>query len=357
MANHDPISRRRWIQLAGVCGGASILSTPRFLIAQDAVTETEATSSASSIEEPNSSPPEPVQRLAYDLPKTENWRIGLILTTPVALANVFATFPVPRDWPEQKVTLIGQTIDPLVSHWEMREVAEGAKQVAVAMNQVPARSTVEMTLQFQIERTRIVPASEMDDLVPPKRNERELRPYLGNSPHIDASNARIKKVSRELAVDQPDVAWKRVERIYDWVRENVKYMAGDLKNASAALKDGTGDCEEMTSLIVALCRNAQIPARMVWVHEHCYPEFYLEDAQGNGTWFPCQAAGTRQFGQMEEYRPIMQKGDRFKVKETTTPVRYVAEFFKCDRKGKGTPKPKFIREPMDAPVRSDGGQS
>ena len=104
----------------------------------------------------------------------------------------------------------------------------------------------------------------------------------------------------------------------------------------------------MTSLFVAICRNAKIPSRMVWIPGHCYPEFYLEDGQGEGHWFPCQAAGTRQFGEMDEYRPVLQKGDRFKVPEKRTPVRYVSEFFKCDRKGKSNPRPQFVREQVDA---------
>ena len=51
----------------------------------------------------------------------------------------------------------------------------------------------------------------------------------------------------------------------------------------------------------------------VWVPGHCYPEFYLEDAEGRGHWIPCQAAGTRAFGSMPEHRPILQKGDNFRV--------------------------------------------
>ncbi len=120
-----------------------------------------------------------------------------------------------------------------------------------------------------------------------------------------------------------------------------------MKNASQALEDGTGDCEEMTSLFVALCRNLDIPARMVWIPDHCYPEFYLQDADGNGHWYPCQAAGTRQFGRMDETRPVLQKGDRFNVPEKKAPVRYVSEFFRCSRRGNGEPKPTFIRERLD----------
>jgi hypothetical protein len=86
---------------------------------------------------------------------------------------------------------------------------------------------------------------------------------------------------------------------------------------------------------------------MVWIPDHCYPEFYLEDEQGKGTWFPCQAAGTRQFGEMDEYRPILQKGDRFKVPEKGQQVRYIAEFFRCVPAGNRQPRPVFVREVIE----------
>ncbi len=286
-------------------------------------------------------------RLSYESPQIQNWRIGLILTTPVTCTNVLATFPVPMDWPEQKVTVTGQSIDPAISKWDTRELPGGAKQVVLTMARVPAGSTVEMTFTFQIERSRILGPEMTDDLVAPKRPGRELRLYMGNSPFIDASNGRVKAASRELAQLEAENDWQRVEQIYDYVREKVQYVEGKLKNASQALIDGQGDCEEMTSLFVALCRNARIPARMVWIPDHCYPEFYLEDGDGNGHWFPCQTAGTRQFGRMDEYRPVLQKGDRYKVPEQKTPSRYVSEFFRCDKKGKSNPKPKFIREMIE----------
>ena len=286
-------------------------------------------------------------RIVLDSPQVQHWRIGLVLTTPVTCTNVFATFPVPIDWPEQKVTVEKQTVDPQVTGWKVRDTAPGVKEVILQMARVPAGARVEMTLQVKIERSRILPPDQTDDLVIPKRLPREIRPYIGSSPFIDSSNARIRAASKELAAREADNDWDRVEQIYDYVREKVEYVEGDLKNASQALRDGTGDCEEMTSLFVALCRNAKVPARMVWIPDHCYPEFYLEDGEGNGHWFPCQAAGTRQFGRMDEYRPVLQKGDRFKVPEKRTPQRYVAEFFKCDRKGKQNPRPTFIRERIE----------
>ncbi|MGI9471447.1 MAG: transglutaminase-like domain-containing protein [Rubripirellula sp.] len=286
-------------------------------------------------------------RLQYEAPQVQNWRIGLVLETPVTCTNVLASFPVPRSWPEQVVTVTGQTIDPQVTAWDTRELAGGAKQVVLQMPRVNAGSTVEMTFTFSIERSRILGPSVTDDLGIPKRPSRELRMYLSNSPYIDSTNAIIKRAWREIAAEDAATDWERVEQIYDFVRDKVNYVEGSIKNASQALKDGEGDCEEMTSLFVALCRNARVPARMVWIPDHCYPEFYLEDADGQGHWFPCQAAGTRQFGRMDEYRPVLQKGDRFKVPEKKTPVRYVSEFFKCDRKGKSNPRPSFVREIID----------
>lgn len=283
----------------------------------------------------------------FDSPQTHRWRIGLVLSTPVACTNVYATFPVPIDWPEQKVTVESQTVDPQVSGWKIRDTAPGVKEVILQMARVPSGARVEMTLVLSIERSRILPPSTTDDLVIPKRVPRELRSYIGTSPYIDASNGRIRAASKELTAMEAGNDWDRVEQIYDYVRENVEYVEGDVKNASQALRDGAGDCEEMTSLFIALCRNAKVPARMVWIPDHCYPEFYLEDGDGNGHWFPCQAAGTRQFGRMDEYRPVLQKGDRFKVPEKRAPVRYVAEFFKCDRNGKKNPRPTFVREMLD----------
>lgn len=291
--------------------------------------------------------PSATTALQYQSPQIQNWRIGLVLDTPVTCTNVLATFVIPIDWPEQKVTVTGQQISPLVNAWKSRDLPTGARQIVLTMPRVPAGTTAEVTFTLQVERSRILGPDLTDGFVIPKRPSRDLRMFMGNSPFIDATDRRIKAASRDLAAVEVQSDWERVESIYDFVRENVEYVEGSLKNASDALKDGTGDCEEMTSLFVALCRNARIPARMVWIPDHCYPEFYLEDSEGNGHWFPCQAAGTRQFGRMDEYRPVLQKGDRFKVPEKKMPTRYLSEYFKCDKKGKGDPDPRFVREQIE----------
>lgn len=92
-----------------------------------------------------------------------------------------------------------------------------------------------------------------------------------------------------------------------------------------ALEQRGGDCEEMSALFVGLCRLSNIPARTVWVYTHDYPEFYLVDQQGKGHWIPAQVLGPAWFGEMAEYRPILQKGDRFFDPLRREYVRYVPQ--------------------------------
>ena len=83
----------------------------------------------------------------------------------------------------------------------------------------------------------------------------------------------------------------------------------------------------------------------VWVEGHCYPEFWLVDAEGKGSWFPCQAAGTRAFGGMPDHLPILQKGDSFRDPDRPgKPLRYVSEFCRGAAVSEaGSPKVDWIR--------------
>ena len=333
------VQSSKWSLAAGLAAPATRLLGQQNVEVQDSDTEVEVQGTDAAGESS--------ERLTYESPQTQFWRIGLTLETPVTCSNVLATFAVPMAWPEQKVEVVGRKIGAAVTQCDVRNLPGGARQVIVQMARVPAGSKVDAIFEFKIERSRILGPESTSDLVIPTRPSRDLRLFMGNSPYIDASHGRIRAASRELEAMESENAWQKVEQIYDYVREKVEYVEGSLKNASESLTEGRGVCEEMTSLFVALCRNARVPARMVWIPDHCYPEFYLEDADGEGFWFPCQAAGTRQFGRMDEYRPVLQKGDRFKVPEKKVPVRYVSEFFKCDRRGKSNPDPIFIREQLD----------
>jgi hypothetical protein len=254
------------------------------------------------------------------------YRIGLEVTAEAgACRGLYATLPVPQDWPEQTVRVIEEDVTPQVRRVQYRVLEGAVKQMVVEIPLLRAGQEARAVITLEITRREVLPPSETSQLRIPDSLDRRL--------------------AREVAATKQD-AWGQVEAIYDYVRENVKYTNGPLKGARRALRDGEGDCEELSSLFIALCRANGIPARTVWVPGHCYPEFYLVNEEGQGTWFPCQAAGDRAFGAMPETRPILQKGDNFQVPEKPNErLRYVSEFLRgTPLPGGGKPSVKWIRE-------------
>jgi hypothetical protein len=137
----------------------------------------------------------------------------------------------------------------------------------------------------------------------------------------------------------------KIYAIYDGVMKKIDYVEGPDKGAVEALRDKKADCQGRSAVFIAVCRANKIPARMVWVHGHCYPEFYLERAPGDGQWYPCESAGTHAFGEMPLARPILQKGDNFRVPERKEHLRYASDYtVGLPTPGGGKPKVKYIRD-------------
>jgi hypothetical protein len=258
-----------------------------------------------------------------------------------------ATIAFPADWPEQRVVVQKSNIPPNAV-WQFRDLPANApptaRQLVMSIPVMQPQGELEILFHVEIQKSFIDPPSDTGRFVIPKKVGRELNWHMGNSPMIDASGSDIKRVAKSIASSEPPDAWTHVERIYDWVRENIKYRNGPIRNTRESMKDKQGDCEEMSGIFIAICRATGIPARCVWIPDHCYPEFYLEDEDGKGHWFPCQVAGDRQFGQMHDYRPILQKGDRFKVPEKTGMQHYISEYFSCKQRAMGP------REPSVEPI-------
>jgi transglutaminase-like putative cysteine protease len=279
--------------------------------------------------------------------------VGVIaLADKGACGDVLATAPVPIDWPEQTVTVLKETKTTHVKRLEYSLLGEGVKQMRVKIPALPETEEASVVLTLKIDRREVLPPDDPQNLVAPEKPDPKLSAYLLPSPYIESNDAKIQSLAKEIVAGKAG-AWERAQAIYDRVLAHVKYEEGPIKGAVAAVKDGTGDAEELTSLFIALCRANKVPARMVWVPGHCYPEFYLEDGQGRGQWFPCQVPGKGlsdgSFGRIAEYRPILQKGDNFLVPEKSGKrQRYVAEFARAKT---GRPRVSFVRELVNEPGR------
>jgi hypothetical protein len=278
---------------------------------------------------------------------TSKWRIGVTVHAPGAVTGILATTPVPMDWPEQQVKTVGEEKSPNIGRISYRVLDGGVKQMLISIPRLNAGDDASAIVTFDVTRSEILAPEDTGVYSLPARSSRELSKYLLPSPYIESTDAQIKSLAAEITAGK-EQGWDRTAAVFDWVRENVKYeFAEQIKPAVQALQDGQGDCEELSSLVIALCRANKIPARAVWVPGHCYPEFFLTDDKGQGHWFPCQAAGAdRQFGSMIEDRPILQKGDNFKVPEERGPQRYVKQFLSA-KNAAADPVVKFVLEKVE----------
>ncbi len=271
------------------------------------------------------------------------WECGIRITARSApVTNIVATVPVPVSWPEQKVKVAEDRHSPY-ANVKIQKQRGGSALMIIKIPSLPAGETAEVVTRYECESS-IQTAPENTDIFQ-KPNLKELPKsfglYLKPSEKIESRDKAIVKLSRTIGQDAEN-AWAEVEAVYDWVQANIKYENGRLKGALAALKDGTGDCEELSSLFIALCRAKGIPARTVWVPEHCYAEFYLEDENGNGFWFPCQPAGDKAFGEMPFQYVILQKGDNFSFPGDRKKYRYLPQ--QITAKGKVKPSYQMIGE-------------
>ncbi|MFN9344273.1 MAG: transglutaminase-like domain-containing protein [Planctomycetota bacterium] len=252
------------------------------------------------------------------------WEFGLRIEAAGQLTGVTATCPVPVSWSEQEVVQVEELATATVSRVEFDELPQGVRLLVVKVNRLAAGEVAEATLRVRIQKRTIVPPLNVEGLRIPEKPGGKLKPFLQASPSIEIGNKEVKAFAASIEVPPEQTAWQQVESIYDQIREKIPYeFDPTIRTCMEAIDRGKGDCEELSSLFIAVCRLKGIPARAVWIPEHTYPEFYLENEQGEGHWFPCQLAGTRQFGGMLEARPILQKGDKFKVPGNSQPTRYV----------------------------------
>ncbi len=285
--------------------------------------------------------PDPQLELAD--PRTYRLRVVIrVMATEGAVRNVVATGPIPMDWPEQKVRLISEKISPQCKATE--QVLKGqAALLKFQVPQIPKGGTAFVERLYEITRYRTKFKLPGDELKLPKGTPPELRDQVaGPAPGVETKSPQMIELADSLRKVSEDLGpWETIKTFWSWTRDNVKFENGDFRGALYALDKRCGDCEEMSALFVGLCRLSNIPARTVWVESHDYPEFYLVDKHGRGHWIPAQVVGPPWFGEITEYRPIFQKGDRFYDPLQKTYVRYVPHTVKGQDGGQHPPKVDF----------------
>jgi hypothetical protein len=284
---------------------------------------------------------------ALELADPRTYRVKVIIRIDApegAVKNVIAVGPIPMDWPEQQVRLISQKASPQARCSE--QVLQGqAALLRLQVPQIAQGETAFVERLYEITRWRtkfLLPGDELKyaRTIPPELKDQ----FAGIPPGMEIRSSKMIELAESLRKTNKDAgAWETVKGFWSWTRDNVKFQNGDFRGALYAIENRCGDCEEMSALFVGLCRLSGIAARTVWVEGHDYPEFYLLDQSGKGHWIPAQVVGPPWFGEITEYRPIFQKGDRFYDPLQKTYVRYVPHTVK-GADSKALPKVDFRHE-------------
>ncbi|MEM7783033.1 MAG: transglutaminase family protein [Planctomycetota bacterium] len=288
--------------------------------------------SSSKSRSPAEHPLESNHGIRFSEPIETEWEFGLTVNSTGNSGGILVTVPIPMNWPEQEVKLLKENRTANVSKYRTKNPTRETKQFSFSIHRMSGGVPESGSMVYQIRKKMIVRPKDTTLFQIPERPNSKVSSFLKPSPFIESKHKRIREIADDLN-DKTLNGWDQAEANYRWVRKNVAYKFDRvIRSCLDALDQGQGDCEELSSLFIAICRAQGIPARAVWIPGHTYPEFYLEDEQGNGHWFPCQAAGTYEFGSMTETKPILQKGDRFKTRDAnnrSTVVRYLQPTLIC----------------------------
>jgi hypothetical protein len=256
--------------------------------------------------------------------QVHRWKAGVVIQASAGpCRSVTGYVPVPMEWPEQTVKVFAQDVSPGVKI-SYQTLSDSARLLLISIPWIAGGETAKATVTFECNRSmQLLPEDKAAFSLPDlKKLDPAIRRYLGSSPMIETQNAVVRKAAKENSTAKR--AWDRVEALYNFVRAKVSYENGiESKGAAAALKNGKANHDDMSALFVALCRDADVPARLVWVPEFCYAEFYLVDKQGDGHWLPCAPAGAKAFGEMPDTKLILAKGDNFRPPDSRERQRYI----------------------------------
>ncbi len=285
-------------------------------------------------------------------PDVQKWKFGIVVSaSDGAVGRLTGTTTVPMAWPEQAVKLVDQDLSSgvTVSYKSLGT----AKQMVVNIPRVEDGKEVHAILTMVITRHTLLPPDDTDLYVAPdpKTLPADIKQFLNPSPLIESSHARIKAVAKQLGEGQSK-AWPHVRAIYDWVRKTIHYQKdAPLTGSVEAIEKQSGDCNQLTSAFIAICRASGIAARTVQIPSHCYPEFYLCDEKGEGHWFPAEVSGSEDFGGIFTHTPIMQKGDAFRItlpgKKPETYRLLPSNLSSPNLQPGGKPTMKLICEPVE----------
>ena len=239
-------------------------------------------------------------------------------------SQIRATTPVPASFPEQRIDRA--RIETRGASAELRSIAEGARQLVAFVPSLTKGQLASATAHFELTLFKQYHAFERDQFPAEQRPPAAIaQTYLRDSPGIETGSREVRTLVAKLH-ETKQHPWDEAAKFCQWVRENIRPQLGRYTSVVQALQTQQGDCEEMAGVMIALCRAIGIPARLVWVPNHAWAEFYLVDHEGRGRWIPAHTAAYPWFGFTGAHELVLQKGDRLRVPEKAKLYRLLEDW-------------------------------
>jgi hypothetical protein len=294
----------------------------------------------------------PAEGVGYLEPRSYSLKIGIELEAIGDADSVLATTPVPVAHAEQKIEEVRLETDGCEA--TLRELAPGMGQLLLSADSIAQGTVAKAIAHYTLTLFKQYHKYERDQFPEKQKPPADVRKaYLQDSPGIQTSIKPVRALAAELTegLTHP---WDKARRFAEWIPKNIRPQIGTYTSVSAALEHRLGDCEEMSAVFVALCRSIGVPARLVWVPNHNWSEFYLTDSEGTGHWIPAHTACYSWFGWTGAHELVIQKGDRVVCPEQHKRVRLLEDWMQW---GGRKPRSKYVAEltPLPPAEGDDAG--
>jgi hypothetical protein len=266
----------------------------------------------------------PADQTGYLEPRQFAVSIGMRIKASGASQILRATTVVPVNMPEQRIDNVRIQTQGCAAN--VRQLAPQAGQLVLAAPAVLAGQVIAAVAHFRVTLYKEYHAYQKEQFPDQQEFPRDFRKvYMYDSPGIQTRQKAIRDMAVEVS-GQLGHPWDKAKAFHAWVWRNIKPKAQAYTSVIEALRERVGDCEERAALFVAFCRASGIPARLVWVPNHNWAEFYLKDHEGQGHWIPAHTSAYSWFGWTGAHELVLQKGDSIRVPEKRKTQRLLADW-------------------------------
>lgn len=292
----------------------------------------------------------PEGQTGYLEPRSYKLDVGIELNSSHGNAwQVTATTPVPISCPEQKIE--EEQIETIGCQAQVQQLTPESRQLCLVAPQIPQGQKVSAVAHYKLTLYKQFQNYRREQFPQEQSIPNDIRrTYLGESPGIQTRSKEVKQLLGELNKGSPH-PWDLAQSTAAWIRRSIRPQICSYTGVVTALETRRGDCEEMAAIFVAVCRAANIPARLVWIPNHNWSEFYLTDKDGKGHWLPVHTACYFWFGWTGAHELVLQKGDRIRVPDRHKTMRLLDDWLQY---GGRKPDSRYIGDLTPEPPSSGG---